>query len=156
MCAVTGCGWKYSKKNAEKSGETIIEAIKTQDPELLKSILSEKALASEDLDEGIEYLFQIFDSEIISYEKRQWPEKQHHDNSLHKHSVMLTCRYKLITSSGEEYELTYCYNTVQDFDNTELGVNRIRAYWLKDTTPFPTTLSNYARAGVYSPAWDEE
>ena len=50
--------------------EDILEAIKSRDANVIKGLFSEQALAeAEDIDYAIEYLFDLFDGDVISWER---------------------------------------------------------------------------------------
>lgn len=52
--------------------------------------------------------------------------------------------------------LYFCYNAVQDFDETELGVNRIMIL-VDDDSPYEyKVITEYTRAGIVTPDWSED
>ena len=160
MGLFTGCSAWYSyadvEKKVEEVGETITEAIKTKDADLLKTVLSEKALVTDDLDKGIDYLFSFVDEEISSVETLARPESRHYDGAQRKYSVEFLCMYSISTNSGKEYLLYFCYNTVQDFDETELGVNRIMILVDDDLPSEYKVITEYTRAGIVTPDWSDD
>lgn len=141
---------------AKATGETLIEAIKIKDAELLKSVISEKAMNSDDLEYGIEYLFSFIDKEISSVEELEFPEYGTFERGTRKKSLGFFCRYRLFTPDDEAYLLYFCYNAVQDFDETELGVNRIMIL-VDDDSPYEyKVITEYTRAGIVTPDWSED
>ena len=160
MLFLTGCSRPQDQEVdiqiAEATGETLIEAIKTKDADLLKTVLSEKALATDDLDEGIEYLFNFVDEEIRSVEELEFPEYGTFERGTSKKSLGFFCRYRLFTSDDKAYLLYFCYNAVQDFDETELGVNRIMIL-VDDDSPYEyKVITEYTRAGIVTPDWSDD
>ena len=160
MLFMVGCSNHYflssskNRKNAEAVGETIIDALNNQDAELLKSVLSEKALNTEDIDDSIAYCFELLDGNISSFEKYGFPESGSLDSEQHKQSRIIEGNYKLITNSGNEYYLYFVYCAIQDFDETEVGVNLLRIRVI-DGNEYKS-LTEYGRAGIYNPKWDRE
>ena len=54
---------------AESALKQILDSIKNQDEEALKSVFSKNALAeAEDIDGGVEYLFEFVQGNVTSYE----------------------------------------------------------------------------------------
>ena len=68
LFGLNGCGFRMANLNSitedqnktDEVANIIIKALDQKNPELLKSVLSQKALQTSDLDEGIEYTFGLY------------------------------------------------------------------------------------------------
>ena len=103
--------------------DIVIRALEEKDAELLKSIFSEKALArAEDIDRGIEYIFDLYKGEFqeITYENHS--EEGHIYDGKHSRSILPQCDIK--TTEGT-YTLAWDEWIVNEHDPSAQGV-----YWL--------------------------
>jgi hypothetical protein len=103
--------------------DIVIRALEEKDAELLKSIFSEKALSrAEDIDRGIEYIFDLYKGEFqeITYENHS--VEGHIEDGKHSRNISAQCDIK--TTEGT-YTLAWYEWTVQEHDPSEQGVYRL-------------------------------
>lgn len=139
----------------DEKQQIIVKAIMNQDKKLFKSILSEAALNSTDLDEGLYYCFELVDGDIIDIEKKGCPILDHFDSGKHAKKVEAT--YLLTTDSGTIYSLYFELWTVQDIEPQKLGVDKVKLcdYNEAINNPNYVTASKYTNSGIYNPEWDK-
>ena len=101
-------------KAADARFNSVLEAIDKKDAEAIKAMFSERALADDpDLDASIDYLFNLFDGAVVSWER----DKISYDDTSSKRGVseMTHSWYTVYTETGS-YRfllLEYTKNTIE-------------------------------------------
>lgn len=150
---LVSCGSSDADR-AEGVGQIIIDALGKRDEDLLKSVLSVNALESADLQDGINYCFDILSEPITSVTKYGFPERDHFDSG--EHTEVFSCGYSLFTESGQEYFLDFEYCTVCTSDSDSIGVNQLKLTLRNEGQEGDyKSVNEYGNFGVYNPLWDE-
>jgi len=97
------------EKRSDAMFETILSAIENRDGDTIKALFSEEALEeANDIDAAIEYLFNLFDGEIVSWER----DRQGADESFRsgRHSRSIHTWYTVHTETGRYLFLLLDYD----------------------------------------------
>ena len=129
--------------------ETILSAIENGDSDTIKALFSEDALEeANDIDAAIEYLFNLFDGEIVSWER----DRQNSGESFRsgRHSRSIHTWYTVHTETGRYLFL------LLDYDKNTIDPNLEGLYTLHgiDAEYAETQWGNWVELrapGVYMP-----
>lgn len=134
---------------ADTRFEQVIESIKTKDRDMLKAIFSEKALGeAEDLDEGIDYLFEFVKGDIES-----WKQETVGVSELNNSGKVKKVRsWYNVKTNQEEYIFLIVEYTVDISNPQNIGVYMIQAIKSEDRDLIIITGQSNLCAGIYRPA----
>lgn len=162
---LSGCSSRWRELNLTTSEldtikevkDSLLTAIVEKDESYFQSALSQEALDTPDIDEGIEYMHELLSkSEIESIEEGPTPIRKDYERG--KTNKKCRATYHIFMSDGMEYNLTFEY--YYEYENREsiLGVNRIELLdqSVIDSDPDYDSEKFYGRSGIYNPKWDEE
>ena len=141
------------KQRADEAQEVIVEALANQDAELLKTVLSERALESSDLEAGIEYSFELFEGTVIDIEKKGSQISGYYESG--QHSKKISQIYILTTDSGRVYDLYIELWGQQPFDPDRLGVDKMKIYDKEADDSDQVSIYELENSGIYNPSWDD-
>lgn len=132
---------------AGKSIKAIVEALNTKDADLLKSVFSEQALEDAyNMDEGIEYIFSLYEGECEKVEQMPWASGT---DSFGKASVMLGFD---LMFDGKKFELYYSQTTKNMGNKKAIGI-KYMSFLPADFDD--ESISNIKLPGIYNPVWDD-
>lgn len=160
MCFFTSCRTFRSKELSKTKNEQeileqkanfIIKAFEENDLTLLDTILSSKALDSQDLEEGFAYSYELLGNEIVEIVQKGCPVETHYDSG--KSSKKADASFNITTKSGKKVNLYFEYWYSNKFDETLIGVNRIKFANLEEDYKSGRF---YKQSGIYNPKWDIE
>ena len=107
----------------EQTETKIIQALNSRDRDMLKSVFSKKALSKAvDIDEGINYIFDLYDGNFMEVTDRNHSSQEHLADS--KKSKMIST-YCTIKTSTDTYILSCAIWANQEFDPSAVGVYTI-------------------------------
>jgi len=137
------------EKRSDAMFETILNAIENRDSDTIKALFSEEALEeANEIDAAIEYLFNLFDGEIVSWER----DVQSSDESFRsgRHSRLIHTWYTVHTETG-----TYLF-LLLDYDKNTIDPNLEGLYTLHgiddaDEDAMWGTWQEMKAPGVYMP-----
>ena len=136
-------------KSADERMEQILAALKNKDKKALKSLFSKVAMdAANDLNGGIDYLFDFFQGDVKSCEQDTWGS----DESIHfgKKSVMLKAWYTVNTVKNKYKFFTIDY--IKDTINpNNAGLYTLRVIKAEDEGTQFTYWQDMNIAGIYRP-----
>lgn len=142
------------EKAVVKVFDPLVEALEKKDRELLKSVLSNSALASEDLDTGIDYCFELLEGEDFSVKaahgitghtrwdsgnRREWAQNS-----------------GVLTVDGKDYLYELVVFMENDWNPDTVGLDSFKLSPYDSAAPCNGLIEKYDRSGVYYPAWDDE
>jgi len=131
---------KEAIKNVE---DTVIQALETKDEKLLKSIFSEKALTrAGDMDKGIDYIFDLYKGDFVEISEENHSTDEHMERNKNTRDIAAQCK---ITTTEDEYILSWRHWTVQEEDPSSVGVHSLRLIKADKHCSF------YAIAGIEYP-----
>ena len=135
---------------AESALEQILDSIKNQDEEALKSVFSKNALIeAEDMDSGIEYLFDFVQGNVTSYDFRTGPGSDgliENGNRWEK----LVSWFNVVTDK-EKYVFFILQYSVDTFDPDNVGVYSLRVVKEADEYTQMTYWTDMEIPGIYQP-----
>ena len=150
---LSGCTYNDSQKELEMQASTVFEALKTENAELFKNVLSSNALNSEDIRTGIAYCFELLGKKEFETEKLGCPEHVRYEYG--KTKKWIDGAYTITDNDGTEYFLDFSYWIINDFDENYIGINTLKiSEKSNDSSQQDTSSSNYNRFGIYNPEWD--
>lgn len=163
MCFLTSCQTFRSKELSEtndkleileETAQSIIKAFEENDLTMLKTVLSRKALETIDLEEGFAYSCELLESDIAKIEQKGCPIEAHFDSG--KSSKKADASFNITTESGKRFNLFFEYWYTNEFDESQIGVNRIKVSNRNEAMSDPNFKPGrlYNRSGIYNPAWD--
>ena len=135
---------------ADRKFEQIVEGINEKDPEKIKEVFSEQALAGsdDDIDEGIAYLYDLFDGGITSWDLDHWSS----GDSIHYGTVVSSIRswYNVETDRGSflVFMLDYSRN---DLEPDKKGLYAFRAIKEENEPTQFTYWQDMEIPGIYIP-----
>ena len=142
---------RYKGADDERSDamfEDILEAIKDRDADIIKGLFSEQALAeAEDIDSAIEYLFNLFDGDIISWERGGMISGG--STTIGKSSYRISVWYTVCTEKGKYEFLLINYKKNADLDME--GLYTLHAIDDADENALRGTWQALEAPGVYKP-----
>lgn len=104
----------------------VIKALNTKDKKLLKSIFSQKAIcAAEDIDIGIDYLFSIYEGDLVEISGRNHSSEEHIEAAGRTKMISAWCYIKTTLNT---YKLSYLLYSVNEMDSSHKGVYRLSLY----------------------------
>lgn len=168
MLNLSGCHWfnqSFRQKQLSRipeqekilyeSAEKIVEALNKKDITLLYGILSKSCMEQEDLEKGFSYCCDLLDGNIVDLIQYGCPIEDYWDSG--KHSCKGSGIFEFSTVSGKVYSLCieHCFDN--DFDESKIGLDRIRIHdRSKDDKNEYIRIALYKHSGIYHPEWDEE
>lgn len=124
-----GCMKIFFKKSDEEIVEekflNIVKSIQKKDRESLKSMFSKRALSeTENFDESLEYIFNLFEGEIINWEIIGGPTigESNEGNKRTKHFVII---YNVETNK-QKYIFLLIDNIIDDYNKDNIGLYTLR------------------------------
>lgn len=159
-----GCSFRWRKLNlttseldtVEKVRDLMITAILENDVDYFQNALSQEALETPDVNEGIEYMHTLLStSEIESIQDGPTPISKHYERG--KTNKKCEATYYLLMENGTEYDLTFVYYYEYQNRDSILGVNFVQLLDQAtiDADPNFDVEKFIERPGVYNPKWDE-
>ena len=144
-----GCAFNGSNTRSQIAavGNTIVEALETGNADLLQSVLSKNALATEDLNDGVQYCFDLFEGTSVEVIKLGCPEQDSFNAGIHIKQI--DCSFIVKTDAEKTYYLFFILQTQNEQDNGCVGVNYIE---LQDNEEY-LNIESYRRCGIYNPLW---
>jgi hypothetical protein len=143
-----------SKQEANAMADRIIDALETEDEDALKSVFSQKALVeAEDIDEGIAYIFDLYQGSHVEIERLGNRTSEHFGDPGQTKSISAQCN---ITTDEGKYVLAFIYKTIDEADPSAVGVRRIVLINYDEyTNPGVKDYGGDAdRPGIYHRGWD--
>ena len=142
-------------KEMEAAANILIQCLDNKDVDMLTGLLSEAALQTSDLDEGIAYTFSIYEGPSASVKQASCKKKK--KNRPDGNSITVDGNYTITTEQGKTYGLYLEFVSIHEWEPEKLGVNRVEIYDkeqenIEDIKP----PYQYACSGVYNPAWEDE
>ena len=134
--------------------DPLVEALEKKDRELLKSVLSNSALASEDLDAGIDYCFELLEGENFSV-KTAYGISGHERWAYGKHREWAQ-NSGVLTVDGKDYLYELVVFMANDWNPDAVGLDSFKLSPYDSAAPRNGLIEKYDRSGVYYPAWDDE
>ena len=134
---------------ANRKFEQIVEGVNEKDPEKIKGVFSEQALTEcDNIDEGIEYLYDLFDGGITSWDLDHWSS----GDSMHYGTVVSSIRswYNVETDRGSflVFMLDYSRN---DPEPDKKGLYAFRAIKEENRPTQFTYWQDMEIPGIYIP-----
>lgn len=156
---LASCGFNSIRYNSRMRDDkldeiqhVLVTAITNKDEKLMKSVLSSEALNSADLQDGIQYCFELLDGNVIEIEKKGCMETG--SANSRKVSKMIEGNYIITTEKGIQYYLRFEWWYVQEHEPDKLGVNVVELSGVESENSKPSL--DYNRSGIYNPQWDED
>lgn len=118
------------REAADARLEQVLEAIKNEDKDALKSMFSQTALEeAEDFDDRMEYLFSFFQGEVVSWERFAFnvSERINHGKMTKRNYVW----YKVNTDQ-QEYYMYFVQWTVDTEHPENVGIYALRVVKAED------------------------
>lgn len=159
-----GCSLRWRELNLttseidtiENVRDSMIAAIIEKDVDYFQNAMSQEALETSDIDEGIEYMHELLStSEIESIEDGPTPIRKHYEKGATYKKCEAT--YYIFMENGTEYDLTFEYYYEYENQESVLGVNRIQLLdqSMIDSDPNFDLEKFIGRSGIYNPKWDK-
>ena len=132
LFGLNGCGFRMANLNSitedqnktDEVANIIIKALDQKNPELLKSVLSQKALQTSDLDEGIEYTFGLYEGTMTGSKSNGCPVGTRYGPEGRRKRA--EGNYSITTDQGKTYDLFFEYVFISKPNPDEVGVNPIK------------------------------
>ena len=135
---------------AESALEQILDSIKNQDEEALKSVFSKKALVeAEDIDGGVAYLFDFVQGNVISYDFETGPGSYESIENGKRWEKLFTW-FNVVTDQ-EEYVFFILQYSEDTFDPDNVGVYSLRVVKAEDEDTQMTYMEDMEIPGIYQP-----
>ena len=130
--------------------EQVFDILERKDHSALKAMFSPKALnEANDFEINMEYLFELFQGEIISWKKTSRSGET--KNRYGKKSIQAISRYT-VTTDKDEYLFLIVWYTRDDFDADNIGVQTLRVLRTDDKeTQFKMWEEMITTPGIYKP-----
>lgn len=151
-------GNSFEMPSLDKISDTIFEeillAIENKDQKAIKELFSKEALAeADDIDASIEYLFNLFDGEVISWERDTLSSSESIRNG--KESLLIQSWYTVTTENGKYLFLLLNYD-VNTIEPKLKGLYTLHAIDDADENAVWTTWQDMKVPGVYRPKEKKE
>ena len=134
-----------TQSQVDATGNTIIEALQTDNADLLKSVLSTNALATEDLNNGVQYCFNLFEGTAVEITKLGCPEHDRFNSGIHIKQT--DCSFIVKTDAKKTYYLFFILQTKNDQDRGSVCVNYIE---LQNNEEY-ISIDSPRQYGIYNP-----
>ena len=134
---------------ADRKFGQIVEGVNEKDPEKIKGVFSEQALTEcDNIDEGIEYLYDLFDGGITSWSQDHWSS----GDSMHYGTVVSSIRswYNVETDRGSFLVFMLDY-TRNDPEPGKEGLYALRAIKEENRATQFTYWQDMEIPGIYIP-----
>ncbi len=163
LFGLNGCGFRMANLNSitedqnktDEVANIIIKALDQKNPELLKSVLSQKALQTSDLDEGIEYTFGLYEGTMTGSKSNGCPVGTRYGPEGRRKRA--EGNYSITTDQGKTYDLFFEYVFISKPNPDEVGVNRIKISGEEEMNADEYIPGfRYICPGIYNPTWDSE
>lgn len=138
----------------DQTAEIIIKSFNENDLDMLRTVLSSKALESDDLEKGFAYSCELMGSEISEITRKGCPIGGYWDSG--KSSEKGDASFDIMTKSGKKLGLYFEYWYSNDFDEALVGLNRIELYEQDAMDEQFKSGRLYEQSGIYNPDWDNE
>lgn len=159
-----GCSFRWRELNlttseldtVEKVRDLMITAILENDIDYFQNTLSQEALETPDVNEGIEYRHMLLStSEIESVQDEPTPINKHYERG--KTNKKCEATYHLLMKNEIEYNLTFVYYYEYQNRDSILGVNFVQLLDQAtiESNPIFDIQKFFERSGIYNPKWDE-
>lgn len=137
------------EKKADARIEQILDAIKNEDREGLKSLFSKQALdEAKDFDSEIDYLFDFVQGDVDSWERDKWSSDESIDKG--KNSEMIRSWYTVNTHK-EKYMFFIIDFTEDTINPNNAGLYTLRVIKAEDRDTQFTYWQDMQIAGIYRP-----
>ena len=135
---------------ADRKFEQIVEGINEKDPEKIKEVFSEQALAGsdDDIDEGIAYLYDLFDGGITSWSLDHWSSGDSMNNGRAVSSIRSWYNVETDRGSFLVFMLDYSRN---DLEPDKKGLYAFRAIKEENEPTQFTYWQDLEIPGIYIP-----
>jgi len=133
-------------KRADERIEHMVSAIKDKDKEALKSLFSKKAIEeAEDFDSDAEYLFELIQGNIESWERDGWSSDERIDHG--KKMMMIRYAFNLVTDEDtyRVFVIDYNIDTISPDNEGVYMLELIKFTDRSDLGPWQERM----RAGIY-------
>ena len=121
---ITGCGrsfWDSDQKVSDNIVEKIIDGINNKDADTIKELFSEYAIDnSESIDEDIQYLFELIDGNVVSYEESS--PAGSFESSDKDYKIKLISSYYYVSTATEKYYFLIDNYSKNTFESEKQGV----------------------------------
>jgi len=164
MGLLSSCGYGYphkryldetanETKTVKDTGEAAINAILNNDVLSLKTLLSKKAIGTDDLEDGFNYVYQkLTESEIVEIEQSGCHIGQHFGKN--QNTKKGTMSFRLTTKSGIVWAFRIEYWFYNQVDESLVGLNRILLLNMEDAYKDDYDREKFSdRSGIYNPNW---
>ena len=142
------------EKHLTETVNNIVKALDNKDKELLFSVLSENAVNSKDIDNGVTYIFELYQGKMTEIKKEACPVHETIEDG--KRKKMIDAAFTVKTDAGNEYFLDFQYWMIQEISPFEKGVNILKISDNSDNSEKYKSTSEYNKSGIYNPNWDSE
>lgn len=146
-------------RKAERVFQEIIVAFDNRDTEALIDMFSPKVQnETEDLDDGISYIFSIYEGKMKEFVT--YPNNSSNHWGSDGNTERIEGEFRIITDK-QEYMLDFCFYSTNQKDENMLGVFCLKLVTVEE---FNNAIAEkayqysgaYDRFGVYYPKWDED
>lgn len=150
-CSIGGRGIIFddSDKKADTRMEQLLETLKKQDKETLKTMFSKQALEeANDFEDNLNYLFELFDGNVESWEQERFTSNT--SSEYGKKSVMLISWY-IVTTDKETYKFFVIDYTKDTINPDNAGLYTLRVIKAEDEAIQFASWQKMQIAGIYKP-----
>ena len=156
LCSCSLAGSRLDMLNTDSDEEKadarmaqVIDAIKDQDKDAIKAIFSKQALReTKDIDDGINYLFNLVKGDIKSWENERLASEGHIENG--NKSIIIDSWYT-VTTDTEVYKIFLLDYTIDTINPDNAGLYSLRAIKAKDEKTQFTYMENMKIPGIFIP-----
>ncbi|MDR2493237.1 MAG: DUF5104 domain-containing protein [Coriobacteriales bacterium] len=134
--------------------ESIIEALKSNDRQKIRELFSKHVLNTvEDVDRGIDYLFELVEDEIVEVGKLTWGSSE---SVRYGKSVELVTAWCDFSTTADDYSLSMAIYDKDDYSSDNVGLYSLRVLAKDDNYPKHASLWDVKKQpGIYQPSSDE-
>lgn len=137
-------------QKADARMDQIVSAVKDKDREAIKSLFSQKALdEANDIDSGIDYLFDFIQGDIESWEREKLTSEQSIDYG--KKSEMIASWY-IINTEYDKYLFIIIDYSIDTIEPQNAGLYTVFAVKEEERDMHYTYWTEIKIAGIYKPA----
>ena len=156
LCSCSLAGSRLDMLNTDSDEEKadarmaqVIDAIKDQDKDAIKAIFSKQALReTKDIDDGINYLFNLVKGDIKSWENERLASEGHIENG--NKSIIIDSWYIVTTDVGV-YKFFLLDHAINTIDPNNAGLYSLRAIKSKDEKTQFTFWQDMQIPGIFIP-----
>jgi len=139
-----------NEKMADARMEMLVAAIKTRDKDAITAMFSKQSLeTATDFDEGLEYLFDLVQGEVVSLEFDKYTNEDlsEYRTPIYRYNIVW---YDLITDV-DEYAFFFIDCLVEREEPDKVGLNALRAVRAADRDDYFTSYQDMYYHGIYLP-----